>query len=166
VDRATGMLTATLTNAGTAAIPFSVYRNAVQPFAAVPLVVAAGGREAYPVPGRPGGRYDLTVHGPNGFLRAFAGTAVPAGSRSAVPAVTARTDDGHLRLTLANTGHAAVRFTLASNDFGHRTESRVVSGGGSARLTWPTSDGWYDLTVRTDTDRGFGYRFAGRIERY
>ena len=56
-----------------------------------------------------GGAYDVTAHGPNGFLRRFAGTVPGAAVR-----VTARHDgeSGEVRLTLANEGAAPVLVTV------------------------------------------------------
>jgi hypothetical protein len=31
-------------------------------------------------------------------------------------------------------------------------------------LTWPTVDGWYDVTVTADDGTHFAHRFAGHLE--
>ncbi|SEO69101.1 phospholipase C [Actinacidiphila rubida] len=108
-----------------------------------------------------GGAYDLTVHGPNGFVRAFAGTAAKAG-----PEVTARHDgSGRLELTLVNAGHQDVRLTVRSAYDGHQETFAVRAGRrGSHTVDLAHSDRWYDLTVTSDHDPAFARRFAGHVE--
>ena len=108
------------------------------------------------------GAYDLTVHGPNGFLRAFQGSVHNAGVE-----VTARHEaaTGRVVLTLANSGRDAVRLTVRDGyDGGHRTV--VVRAGRHETYTSDCgrSGNWYDLTVVSDHDPAFGRRFAGHVE--
>ncbi|MBN9618138.1 MAG: DUF756 domain-containing protein [Actinobacteria bacterium] len=106
------------------------------------------------------GRYDVELHGPSGFLRAFAGTT---GSGAAV---TSRLDHEHhrrtLELMLSNNDRAAVTFVLTPNDHRGDTRSVRVDGGRSVRVDWPAPDGWYDVTVTAGT--ALTYRYAGKIE--
>ena len=107
------------------------------------------------------GAYDLTVHGPNGFLRAFAGSTAQAG-----PEVTARHDaSGVIELTLVNAGRTDVRLTVANAYDGHR-ETFLVRAGKRAghTLDLGRSGRWYDLTVTGDHDPAFVRRFAGHVE--
>jgi phospholipase C len=108
------------------------------------------------------GAYDLTAHGPNGFLRTFQGSA----DRTAAE-VTARHDaaTGRVELTLANSGRSDLRLTVRNAyDNKHRTvvvrsghrETYAVDLGGSGH--------WYDLTVVGDHDAAFLRRFAGHVE--
>ncbi len=71
------------------------------------------------------GAYDLTVHGPNGFLRSFQGSAHAAG-----PEVTARhkAATGQVELTLANPGGNDVRLTVR-NAYDGRHRTLVVRSG-------------------------------------
>jgi phospholipase C len=137
--------TVTLTNAGTAAISFAAYDNLATPFAATPVLVAGGHRGQFTVDIH-NGRYDVSVHGPNGFVRAFKGTA------TAGVAVTLGRDTLEISL-------AGGRFTLVANDVVHRAETHVVAA--HKTVSWPTVDGFYDVTVTADD---LTYRFAGRIE--
>ncbi|MFF3753301.1 phosphocholine-specific phospholipase C [Streptomyces sp. NPDC002018] len=119
------------------------------------------------------GVYDLSVFGPNGFLRTFRGAGTTAG-----PEVTARHDTGHtgrgagkdsgsarVVLTLTNTGAAACRLTISNAYGGKSTTVRVPAGG---RVVHPVelrgTKRWYDLTVVSDTDQGFLRRLAGHVE--
>jgi phospholipase C len=166
VDHTTGLVTVGLTNAGTATVSFAVHPDTT-PFAATPVLVGPeqSGHYVWDTNTSDGG-YDLTVHGPDGFVRSFAGTIVRSGRHDgAVPAVTAQIDGSVLRLKLGNAGHSGVRFTLTGDDFPQRAQTRYVGGGDTQTVDWPARDGWYDVTVMASTGTRFAYRFAGHIER-
>lgn len=110
------------------------------------------------------GSYDLTVHGPNGFLRAFKGPG-----RTAGPEVTARHDasGGNLELTLTNRGAADCRLTLTRAEaYGGGSETLTVRRGATVRHTVDLrgSKRWYDVSVVSDRDESFLRRFAGHVE--
>jgi len=104
-------------------------------------------------------RYQLSVFGPNGFLREVAGAVGSAG-----PEVTARdTDSGAVTLTVTNPTAAAVELTLHDAYTGTDRTLRVAAGATHTRtVDLAASHRWYDLTVRG----GDGYlrRFAGHVE--
>ncbi|HEY3004629.1 MAG TPA: phospholipase C, phosphocholine-specific [Kribbellaceae bacterium] len=104
------------------------------------------------------GLYDLTVHGPNGLLRAFKGKAKTAG-----PEVTARPSGDNLQLTLSNAGKTAVTLTL-TNAYGGASQTITVQAGGTSSYTvdLTASQRWYDVTVTAAN--GFLRRFAGHLE--
>ncbi|MER5604021.1 phospholipase C, phosphocholine-specific [Streptomyces sp. NPDC002265] len=107
------------------------------------------------------GSYDLTVHGPNGFLRTFKGS----GTAAAGPEVTARHHGDAVELTLTNKGSAAVELRLA-NGYGGRARTFKVRPGATVRHTvdLTASGRWYDLTVSSATDTAYLRRFAGHVE--
>ncbi|MEU6275429.1 phosphocholine-specific phospholipase C [Streptomyces populi] len=109
---------------------------------------------------RSGGSYDLTVHGPNGFLRTFRG----AGGAPGVEA-TARHAGGDVELTLVNRGAAAATLTL-TNGYGGRPRVFRVKAGAAVKHTVDlrASARWYDLSVVCDGVAGFLRRFAGHVE--
>ncbi|CCK26111.1 Non-hemolytic phospholipase C [Streptomyces davaonensis JCM 4913] len=106
------------------------------------------------------GSYDLTVHGPNGFLRVFKGPNKTAG-----PEVTARHIGDDVRLTFTNKGETSVRLKV-SNGYGGRARTFTVRPGATVRHTvdLAASRRWYDLTVTSDADPAFLRRFAGHVE--
>ncbi|MEV5511116.1 phosphocholine-specific phospholipase C [Streptomyces orinoci] len=106
------------------------------------------------------GDYDLTVHGPNGFLRAFKGSGKAHG-----PEVTARHTKHGLRLTLTNPGSTACRLTLV-NAYGGKRETIKLRPGAHQEHTLDLghTKRWYDLSVTSDHDSGFLRRFAGHVE--
>ncbi|MFJ7904438.1 phosphocholine-specific phospholipase C [Streptomyces sp. NPDC096198] len=106
-----------------------------------------------------GGSYDLTVHGPNGFLRTFRGPNHTAG-----PEVTARHTGDDLELTFTHQGSGTVRLKVVCGYGGH-TRAVSVRAGATVRRTFTlaASRRWYDLTV-TSEDPAFLRRFAGHVE--
>ncbi|MDX3236872.1 phospholipase C, phosphocholine-specific [Streptomyces sp. ME03-5709C] len=115
------------------------------------------------VPAGAHGDYDVTVHGPNGFLRRFAGRAAAAGAE-----VSARHDgkSGAVHLVLTNNGHETVTLTVRDGYGEHKAASHrlrpgahVVHVAGTGR-----THGWYDLSVTSDHDGGFERRLAGHVE--
>jgi len=106
------------------------------------------------------GSYDLTVHGPNGFLRTFKGPGKVAG-----PEVTARHVGSNVELTFTNKGSGTVNLKL-TNGYGGTSQSFKVRAGATVKYTVDlrASRRWYDLTVVSDADPGFLRRFAGHVE--
>ncbi|MCX3064316.1 phosphocholine-specific phospholipase C [Streptomyces beihaiensis] len=108
------------------------------------------------------GKYDLTVHGPNGFLRAFKGDNKTAG-----PELTARhdADTGDVTLTLTNPTGSDVRITVV-NSYGGDPQTYTVDAGASVQRTVDLSatKRWYDLQVTVEGDDGWLRRLAGHVE--
>jgi phospholipase C len=112
------------------------------------------------------GQYDLSAYGPNGFLRAFRGSASPAAKANLRVESRYDVDDDTVVLMLTNLGKVAVRVTV-SNAYGHdRALTRLLRPGQSDRQRWELKKtfGWYDLSVVTDSDPGFLRRLAGHLE--
>ncbi|MFE0022598.1 phosphocholine-specific phospholipase C [Amycolatopsis sp. NPDC059021] len=108
------------------------------------------------------GKYDLTVHGPNGFLRGFAGYTTAAG-----PEITARHRPANdaVELVMTNTGTAECRLSLTESYRG-RKATFTVKPGQTVSHTEPlgANHHWYDITVTSSTDKAFLRRFAGHVE--
>ncbi|WP_328548426.1 phosphocholine-specific phospholipase C [Streptomyces platensis] len=106
--------------------------------------------------------YDLSVYGPNGFLRTFKGNGKKTG-----PEVTARHDKtaGRVELTLTNPGSTDCHLTV-TQAYGGPTETYPVRAGATVKksLDLRASKRWYDLSVTSDTDPAFLRRFAGHVE--
>ncbi|MFD5008729.1 phosphocholine-specific phospholipase C [Streptomyces chartreusis] len=107
-----------------------------------------------------GGSYDLTVHGPAGFVRWFKGSNKVAG-----PEVTARHQGDDIELTFTNKGTTSVRLKIA-NGYGGRPSTVTVRPGAKVCRTvgLAASRRWYDLTVTSESDPAFLRRFAGHVE--
>jgi phospholipase C len=110
-----------------------------------------------------GASYDLSVHGPNGFLRAFEGST--GGARLDI---TASYDDGGNSITLNIANQTAQETTVQIEDAYSRKKNRDIKLGGnqttSKRFPLEKSFGWYDLTITVDEDPAFQYQFAGHVE--
>ena len=110
----------------------------------------------------PSGGYDVSVTGPNGFLRAFRGRA--GGANLAVRAEYQREGNG-IALTMHNNGLA--RATLVVFDRYQGKTTTVPLDAGETRIRhWPAGDvgGWYDLQLTVVEDRAFLQHWAGHIE--
>ncbi|MFJ8849264.1 phosphocholine-specific phospholipase C [Streptomyces sp. NPDC102437] len=107
-----------------------------------------------------GGGYDLTAHGPNGFLRAFKGN-----NKAAEPEVTARHDAGNLKLTLTNPSTVDAHLTV-TNAYGGRRQTCTVRAGATVEqsIDLCATKRWYDLTIVVEGNAGYLRRLAGHVE--
>lgn len=107
-----------------------------------------------------GARYDLWVLGPNGFHRAFVGTAETAGVE--VMATTSTTPAA-LTVQMRNRGSVAVTLTVDAEVYGQGVKTVTLAAGAAQKAVFDLSKqgNWYDVSVRGE---GFERRFAGRIE--
>ncbi|MFM0044945.1 DUF756 domain-containing protein [Paraburkholderia sediminicola] len=108
--------------------------------------------------------YDLTVLGPNGFIRRMAS----AGAVSATQEVTAcyEITQGNLSLNLSNAGNVSSTFTIADNRYGMSPQNVTVAAGQTVQTIWnlASSKRWYDISVTSGTDAHFLRQFAGYVE--
>jgi phospholipase C len=109
------------------------------------------------------GAYDVAIHGPNGFLRHFAGNASPTID---VHCEYDFTTEARVRLTLANRIGDEGIVTIKPNAYDNGADRIVpLASGASATQVWDvetSSDGWYDFTVIGDNN--LRWRFAGHVE--
>ncbi|KIE24339.1 phospholipase [Streptomyces sp. MUSC 125] len=117
------------------------------------------------------GRYDLTMVGPNRFLRRFQGDATKAGRTAEVStryAVEPGTGKLAIYFSMRNSGSTPVKFTITS----HRYRSDgpwtyTVAPGTSTEDFFNAvayTHGWYDFTVTVDSDASWSRRFTGHLE--
>jgi phospholipase C len=167
-DAAQQRVAIALANHGSAAAVFQVY--SADP-AETPRFHTVGAGQAlsdeWAIPAARQGAYELTVYGPNGFLRCFRGTLVDRPD-AARPEVAVVHDAAHGALTLAfsNPG-AACTLTLARNAYGEGAPRAIaLAAGASISESWPLgpSRGWYDLSVTIAGDGRFVRRYAGYAE--
>ena len=109
------------------------------------------------------GRYDLTLFGPNGFVRGFRGEAHPG------PEASARFDarTGKLLVTLRNAGPKPLTLDVAPGAY-LTAPARLhrLAPGAEAVDAWDlkTSRSWYDLIVTCAEAPSFQRRLAGHGE--
>ncbi len=106
--------------------------------------------------------YDLSVYGPQGFFRKFAGAIGGAAANLAVQTLYLPT--GGIQLVVTNAG-AATTVTVTDQYTG-AAQSQAVAPGGTFTTNWDlaTSRRWYDLVVKASTDASFVRQCAGVVE--
>lgn len=117
------------------------------------------------------GKYDITMVGPNRFLRRFQGDATKAGKSveaSTRYAVEPGTGKLAVYFKLANSSAASVKFTITSNHYrGDGPWAYTVAAGASTEDFFNAvayQGGWYDFTVTVDSDATWSRRFTGHLE--
>ncbi len=117
------------------------------------------------------GKYDLTMVGPNRFLRRFTGDIAAAGAMAEVRssyAVEPGTGEQAVWFAMANTSGTAMTFTITSTNY--RTDgpwTYQVPAGGTVSDYFNAvafNGGWYDFTVTLDADPSWSRRFTGHLE--
>jgi len=117
------------------------------------------------------GQYDLTVMGPNRFLRRFVGNATSTGATaeaSTYYAPAPNTGRPAVWFKMTNTGSTAVTFTITSTNY--RTDGTwtyQVAAGATVTDYFNAvayNNGWYDFTVTVSVDAGWSRRATGHIE--
>ncbi|HEY4461071.1 MAG TPA: phospholipase C, phosphocholine-specific [Streptosporangiaceae bacterium] len=121
--------------------------------------------------GQGGGRYDLTVVGPNRFLRHFTGDVSAPGATAQVTAVYYQGGFGPapaLALKLVNGGQEAVTFTVTPGHYssGPARTYHVRAHGSATHVAGAlaASGGWYDLSVTVSGDGSWSRRYVGHLE--
>jgi phospholipase C len=109
--------------------------------------------------------YDLTLRGPSGFWRRYAGLLLPAAPRAEV-LLAAHPDTGSVELLLRNAGTTPLTLTTTLDEAypaqGPRTRQVSVRPQAQGRQSWPL--GHSDLTVTLAGAPEFVRRFAGKAE--
>ena len=159
-------LTVQLTNAGSGGAAFTMY-DAMSLEAVTPrqYAVEAGKAvtDAWAVPAA--GAYHVVLHGPNGFLRSFAGDTSATAARTALASLVYDAPTGTAIVALdATASTVPLNFSIVDNAYGAAPTFRVVSGGFTATVNVDVSSSgrWYDLTVSVGAS--LERRFMGRIE--
>lgn len=117
------------------------------------------------------GKYDLSVIGPNRFLRRFTGDASTNGKYTEVTssyAAAPNTGQTAIWFTMKNTGSTAATFTIASNNYRADGPWQYTVAANSSTSDYfnavAYNNGWYDFTVTVSTDSTWSRRFVGHIE--
>jgi phospholipase C len=149
-------LTLHLANAGTSTFQFQIY-----PAGGTILRQDVAGHGTAQVSVPVSGAYQVEVHGPNRFLRTFAGNGAGAGVE-----VTVTIDGRCLKLAIGNGGKAPVTVKLAGHHLGQSGTFRVGAGHTITEQidVVDLAGGWYDFTATVNGDAAFSRRFAGHVE--
>ncbi|WP_175998996.1 phosphocholine-specific phospholipase C [Burkholderia stabilis] len=112
------------------------------------------------------GNYLVSVWGPNGYFRRFAGSA--AADAGAKPEITACYDvaNGDVYVTFANAGAAALTVTATDAAYGGAARTLTIPPGKSVEAHWDLScsSHWYDLQFAVAGNAGWTRRIAGHVE--
>jgi len=111
-----------------------------------------------------GGKYDLSVDGPNGFLRSFAGGVAGGSANVAINTVYDQASGG-ISLVLQNRGSSAVNVNVF-DAYSRQTQAHLLLPQQNVTLasTLQASFGWYDFTATVNSDPSFRRQLAGHVE--
>jgi phospholipase C len=160
--QAPGELALQFVNAGRSAVVFHTYAG-IAPTAVKRYTVDVRTDLADSFPLSTAAGYDLTVTGPNGFLRRFAGGA--AGTDQEVAACY-EVSVGDLYLDLVNSAHTECTFTISDHRYGQAPQIVRVGPLRTVQhdVCLSRSHGWYDVVVTSSADPTWVRRLAGHVE--
>ncbi|GLQ87350.1 phosphocholine-specific phospholipase C [Dyella flagellata] len=163
----------------TRAVPLAIYANAHRSGGPWQYTIDAYGngsngsvRDFFNVgSGYGSGSYNLSVIGPNRFLRRFAGNLNNAGQNCSVTSSYAIDPvSGQLAIyfALSNAGSASVTFTIAANNYTSEGPWTYDVAAGATIDTYfaavANTNGWYDFTLTLASDSSWIRRYSGHLE--
>jgi phospholipase C len=109
--------------------------------------------------------YDLSVYGPNGFLRAFKGSITGSGKANLEIRSIYDARRSGITLYIHNRGEAVSKLSILDAYTGD-TFAHTLEPGQSLEKGWSLeqSGGWYNFTVGVESDSSFKQQLAGHIE--
>ena len=134
--------------------PFNVYVRNGRTMRAATYTVRAGDalHEEFPLSVFADGRYQIDVHGPNGFYRSFTGTNTPGVKVSAAYEFTGSSLTGNVLLNLSvnseNKDAKPVTVTVIDNSYGAATVAKTVAAGQKKSMTLDYRKATVGMTLR------------------
>ena len=121
--------------------------------------------DTWTVPASGQTEYDLSVYGPNGFLRSFNGSFLGENKANLDTRLIYDVDDCGVILEIHNQG-AASRTVRVVEAYSNDTIIRSLRHGETLSQRWhlERSFGWYDFSVECESDDSFQHRLAGHVE--
>ena len=114
------------------------------------------------------GRYDIAVHGPNGFFREFrGGHDDPEIEVACSYERDSNGLSGNVEVVLSNRGKNACSVEIVDSSYGSKPVTKTLAPGterDTTVLDLSKQHGWYDFTVRVAGAAGFERRYAGHVE--
>lgn len=124
----------------------------------------------WPINGFENGKYNLHLHGPNGFFREFAGSVndpkVSILMLSELKRLTKAPTESMI-LNLKNNGNSPIQIVVKDMSYNSGTfyENSIAANSEiKIKLNLEKSFGWYDFMVSSPSNQDFYQRFAGRME--
>jgi phospholipase C len=110
-------------------------------------------------------QYDLSVYGPNGFVRYFKGSIGTSAAALAVQSRYGKDDHGAIELRITNIGTSKATVVLldaytGDEDLRHLRPGETLEDNNRLERFY----GWYDLVVKVSEDPTFECRLAGHVE--
>jgi len=111
------------------------------------------------------GNYDLSVYGPNGFVRYFKGSVSSAAAALGVSSKYNTFGQGSIGVSITNVAGSPAEVSVL-NAYTGNTVTRLLQAGKTFEddLSLQQFFGWYDLIVTVAGDSTFNYRLAGHVE--
>jgi phospholipase C len=112
-----------------------------------------------------GSPYDLSVYGPNGFVRYFKGSQGTNAAALSIVAAYGSGGFGSITLNITNIAKTEAVITVLDAYSGSLI-TQTLSPGGAFANEWSLEQffGWYDLIVTVAEDATFNHRLAGHVE--
>jgi phospholipase C len=109
-------------------------------------------------------KYDLSVYGPNGYLRSFAGS-IDTWDKANLSVTPDFSDEHGITLEIENKSHKTARLQVF-DAYTKRTLERSLAPRQTAIWHWSLEDsyGWYDLSITVESDPSFRQQLAGHVE--
>ena len=108
------------------------------------------------------------MYGPNGFYRAFSGSAKDPGIRLEMQYEknTSGSSTGNLFVVLTNTTPSALSIMIRDESYGTWEKKLLLKAGASEKVLMrlKASHQWYDVSIRVEGSSDFLQRFARHIE--
>lgn len=152
-DAGSRQIAVRMRNTGTASAHLALYPYAGEFDQPRHYDVLGDRTDPVPVPGQ---GYDLTVIGPNGFRREFAGAV---GGAAAGLEVRTEVNAGARTVTVTALNHGATEVAVRVAGSHDR-----VAPGGYSWWTVLSRSGWYDASLTVDEDPSYRRRWMGHIE--
>ncbi len=112
-----------------------------------------------------GRSYDLSVYGPNGFLREFKGSVGSSTNANLTLTSTYNTSSAGISLSITGNGGKTGVVFLQDAYTGVVINQLLVEGQPATRyLPLTTTSGWYNLIATFDQDPSFSQQLAGHVE--
>jgi phospholipase C len=111
-----------------------------------------------------GTSYDLSVYGPNGFFRRFAG-GMTASSANLLVQSAYDTVNGGITVVVTNVGDELADVTIVDNYSGNMQQNGLAPGQSFPTvLSLAANSNWYDVSITVNADPSFIRHYAGHVE--
>jgi phospholipase C len=110
-----------------------------------------------------GASYDLSVYGPNGFFRRFAGGFTTSSANLEVEVLSELEGGAIVPIILRNVAESPTTAIIA-NQYTGRQERFFLAPGAVLTLPMISSFNWYDFIITSSSDSSFVRHYAGHIE--